>query len=136
MKRFLDDVDESKLFSNLYNESSIVGKMFFTFAKPLLNQILKNEKFDDNQLLSIHGNNASSSQIEATQFMLTYAELRDIRKKEQKWAVIYAIYSLYKRNLLMCLFTAIFAEILCIYCCYNIGYLTEFMVSPEKTSHY
>ena len=60
MKRFLDDVDDSKLFSNLYAESGIIGKMFFTFAKPLLNQILKNEKFDDNQLLSLNGNSAAN----------------------------------------------------------------------------
>jgi len=38
MKRFLEDVDDSsKLFSNLYSDSNILGKMFFSFAKPLLN---------------------------------------------------------------------------------------------------
>lgn len=37
MKRFLDEVEDSKLFSNNYAESGIFGKMFFTFAKPLLN---------------------------------------------------------------------------------------------------
>jgi len=29
--------------------------MFFSFAKPLLNQILRNDRFDDNQLLAIGG---------------------------------------------------------------------------------
>lgn len=60
MKRFFDEVDESKLFSNLYDDSGIIGKMFFSFAKPLLNNILKNEKFDDTQLLSISGNNPAA----------------------------------------------------------------------------
>lgn len=32
--------------------------------------------------------------------------------------------------------TAISAEMLAIYCCYNSGYLIEFMHSKEKASHY
>jgi hypothetical protein len=59
MKRFIDEYDDSKLFSNLYNDSNIIGKMFFSFAKPLLTQLLNNERFDDNQLLSISGNSAA-----------------------------------------------------------------------------
>lgn len=144
-KRLLKDADESNnnlLFSDLYNQSSFIGKMFFSFAKPLLNQILKNENFDDTQLLSIYGGSGGShgAEQEISQecnlFMHTYAEQRDLRKRSVPGAMLATLFTLYKRNFLLCLFTAISAEVLAIYCCYNVGYLTEFMISPEKTSHY
>ena len=63
MKRLLEDLDDSGkipntkgLCSNLYNDSGLLGKMFFSFAKPILNHLLTNEQFDDTQLLSISGN--------------------------------------------------------------------------------
>lgn len=68
--------------------------------------------------------------------METYAECRDSGKKDSLKSVLSSIYKIHKRNIIMCLLTSVFAEMLAIYCCYNIGYLTEFMHSKEKPSQY
>ena len=54
MKRSQDDHlkqwsghDKVNPISNLYLESTFLGRMFFSFAKPLLNHLLKCHKFDE-----------------------------------------------------------------------------------------
>lgn len=136
------DESSGKLFSNLYSESSFLGKIFFSFAKPLLNQLLKDEKFDDTKLLSLYGGRGGSQgaeqeiSSECNLFMQVYAEQRDIKKRSVQGAMLATLFIIYRRNFLLCLTTAILAEVLAIYCCYNVGYLTEFMISIEKTSQY
>ena len=68
--------------------------------------------------------------------MQTYAECRDIKKKDGLQSMLTAILRIHKKNIMMCMLTSVTAEMLAIYCCYNIGYLTEFMHSAAKPSQY
>ncbi|CDW74186.1 multidrug resistance-associated protein 4 [Stylonychia lemnae] len=136
MKRFLEEVDDSsKLFSNLYTDSNVLGKMFFSFAKPLLNQILRNERFDDNQLLAISGE-YSVKNSETEQFIQIYTENREVKLRDPLNSLLFTVFKLYRKNVLLCLFTSMVAEMLAIYCCYISGYLIEFMQTIGAPTQY
>ena len=57
-------------------------------------------------------------------------------KREPVNAVVYAIYEVHKRLIWICFSCVAMAEMMAIYCCYNTGYLIEFMQTKDKPSQY
>ncbi len=72
--------------------------------------------------------------METQQFIESFRNYKEMENKETTTAMILALYKVHRKAFWFTMMTAMVAEILAIYCCYQIGFLIEFMQTVKSPS--